>query len=114
SDTNSLCTSVKRGQFHLEGRTQGKLAGNMATLGNFDETKEVVLTTDASPMGLGAFFSHKIVEGDKSFLQPVAYASRSFTTAEKNYAQIEHEILAVFWEVKYFRQYIYCHHFTHQ
>ncbi|CAL4225020.1 unnamed protein product, partial [Meganyctiphanes norvegica] len=91
-----------------------RLAGNMATLGHFDETKEIVLTTDASPVGLGACLSHRIVEGNKSYLQPIAYASRSLTSAEMNYAQIEREGLAVVWAVKYFRQYLYCRHFTLQ
>ena len=91
-----------------------KLAGNMATLAHFDEKKEVVLTTDASPVGLGACLSHKIVEGNKSFLRPIAYASRSLSVAEQNYAQIEREGLAVHWAVKYFRQFLYCRHFTLQ
>ena len=86
----------------------------MATLAHYDEKKEVVLTTDASPVGLGACLSQKIVEGNKSFLRPIAYASRSLTVAEQNYAQIEREGLAVHWAVKYFRQFLYCRHFTLQ
>ena len=91
-----------------------KLAGNMATLTHFDEKKEIVLTTDASPVGIGACLSHKFVEGNKSYLKPIAYASRSLTPAERNYAQIEREGLAVHWAVKYFRQFLYCRHFTLQ
>ena len=91
-----------------------KLAGNMATLTHFDEKKELVLTTDASPVGIGACLSHKFVEGKKAYLKPIAYASRSLTPAEQNYAQIEREGLAVHWAVKYFRQFLYCRHFTLQ
>ena len=91
-----------------------KLAGNMATLAHFDESKDLVLTTDASPVGLGACLSHKIVEGNKSYLRPIAYASRTLSIAEKNYAQVEREGLAVHWAVKYFRQFLYCRHFTLQ
>ena len=91
-----------------------KLSGNMATLTNFDVTKDVVLTTDASPVGLGACLSHRIAEGKKTFLQPIAFASRSLTKAEKNYAQIEREGLAVVWAVKNFRQFLYFRHFTLQ
>ena len=91
-----------------------KLAGNMATLAHFDESKELVLTTDASPVGIGACLSHRIIENKKSYLRPIAYASRSLSVAEKNYAQVEREGLAVHWAVKYFRQYLYCRHFILQ
>ena len=91
-----------------------KLAGNMATLAHFDEKLELVLTTDASPVGIGACLSHKIVEGNKTYLRPIAYASRSLTPAERNYAQIEREGLAVHWAINYFRQFLYCRHFTLQ
>ena len=91
-----------------------KLAANMATLAHFDESKELVLTTDASPVGIGACLSHKIIEGNKSFLRPIAYASRSLTQAAKNYAQIQREGLAVHWSIKYFRQFLYLQHFILQ
>ena len=53
----------------------------------FDPTKETVLQCDASDTGLGATL---LQNG-----QPVAYASRSLTDTERNYAQIEKELLAI-------------------
>ncbi|XP_021340552.1 uncharacterized protein K02A2.6-like [Mizuhopecten yessoensis] len=47
----------------------------------FDQTKPVTIQADASQNGLGACLMQ---EG-----KPIAYASRSLTSAEKNYAQIE-------------------------
>ena len=91
-----------------------ELAGNMATLTHFDEKLEIVLTTDASPVGIRACLSHKVTEGNKTFLRPISYASRSFTPAERNYAQIEREVLAVHWAINYFRQFLLCRHFTLQ
>jgi len=38
---------------------------------------------------------------------PVAYASLSINSAEANYATSEKELLAVVWDTKYFRPYLY-------
>ena len=53
----------------------------------FDNTKEVTLQCDASESGLGAVIMQ---EG-----QPVAFSLRALTNTEKNYAQIEKELLSI-------------------
>ena len=65
----------------------------------FDVTKPVTISCDASPTGLGGVL---LQEGF-----PVAYASRSLTEAESNYAQIEKELLAVPFSLERFHQYTY-------
>ena len=67
---------------------------------------DFVLETDASIDGLGAILSQK--KNDEK-LHPVAYASRSTSSAEKHYSVTELETLAVVWAVQHFRAYLYGH-----
>ena len=88
-----------------------ELASNSATLAHFDINLPIVLTTDASPVGLGACLSHRVKENGKTFLKPLSYASCSLKPAERNYAQVDREGLAVYWAVRHYRQYLYCRKF---
>ena len=65
----------------------------------FDPKKEVTLQTDASKFGLGA----SILQSGK----PIAFASKSLTTSEVNYAQIEKEMYAILFGCRRFHQYLY-------
>ena len=65
----------------------------------FDSSKPVKLQVDVSKSGLGACLMQ---DG-----HPVAYASRSLTSAEENYAQIEKELLAVVFGCERFHCYVY-------
>ena len=88
------------------------LAANSSILAHYD-TLPLVLTTDASPVGLGACLSHRLtdVNTGKSFLKPISYASCSLKPAETRYAQIDREGLAVYWAIKHFSQFLYCQKF---
>ena len=88
-----------------------KLASNPALLTHFDPAKPLVLTTDASPYGVGACLSHKVVIDNKTRLLPIAYASASLKASQCNYSQIDREGLGVYWGVNYFRQYLLCKEF---
>ena len=72
-------------------------------LAHYDVTKQLKLYCDASPRGVGACLM-QMMDGHE---QPVAYASRTLTSAEANYAQIEREALAIIFAVKKFHQYLY-------
>ena len=77
-----------------------------------DFTKCFLLETDASGSGLGAVLAQKREDGSTS---PVAYASRSLQSHEKNYGITELEALGVVWAIKHFRHYLYgnrCEVFT--
>ena len=62
------------------------------------------LDTDASSHGLGAVLSHVMPDGTE---RPVEYISRTLTSAEKNYSQIDKEATAIVWGVKRFHLYLY-------
>ena len=68
----------------------------------FDLNASVRLSTDASSFGLGAV----LLQRDQDSWKPVGYASRAMLPAEKNYAQIEKEALAICWAAEKFYFYL--------
>ncbi|GFW07374.1 retrovirus-related Pol polyprotein from transposon 17.6 [Trichonephila clavipes] len=68
-----------------------------------DPKKPFIIRTDASSYALGAVLLQEESPTDE---QPVEYASRLLSSAEKNYSTTEREALAVLWALNKFRGYI--------
>lgn len=67
---------------------------------DFSPDNKFILKTDASGFAIGSVLSNR--NG-----KPIAYASKALNKAEKNYATIEKELLAIVWSIKHFRPYLY-------
>ncbi|XP_039757370.1 uncharacterized protein K02A2.6-like [Pararge aegeria] len=68
----------------------------------------LILTTDASSVGIGAVISQLTAEGER----PVAFSSRSLSSSERAYSQIDREALSIVFGVRKFHQYLYGRKFT--
>lgn len=81
-----------------------KLLKSASVLVHYDPSKELIVACDASAHGVAAVLSHRMSDGSD---RPIAFASRTLTSAEKNYSVLERESLAIIFAVRKFHQYLY-------
>lgn len=72
-------------------------------LAYYDVKSQTRVIADAGPVGLGAV----LTQFQRMEWRVVAYASRSLTPPEENYAQTEKEALALVWGVERFHYFLY-------
>ena len=99
----SLLQSNKKWAWDSKEQTAFDTAKGMlqstSLLVHYDPTKPLILACDASPYGVGAVLSHMVEDGSEN---PVAFASRTLSPAEKNYSQLEKEGLAIVYGIRSF------------
>ena len=76
---------------------------------HYDPALPLKMAADASAYGMGAVISHVMPDGAE---RPIAYASKTLSPSERNYAQLEKEALALIFGVKRFHQYLFGRKFT--
>lgn len=77
-------------------RKQESCFNNKKVLLHYDTRLPIKLTCDASPSGVGAVISYIMDNGEE---EPIAFASRTLSDAERKYAQIESEALVIIYGV---------------
>ena len=87
---------------------KAKLTGELC-LAHYDPKAHLIVTSDASPTGVGAILSQQGGDGKE---RPVAFASRKLNQAEIGYSQIEKEGLGIMVAMKKFHHFIFGRRFT--
>ena len=100
-------TWTKESQQAYEACKQG-LTSDALVL-HYDGDRELRLACNTSSYGIGAVISHAMDDGQE---RPIAYASRTLSSSERNYAQIEREALSTVFGVTTFHQFLYGRRFT--
>ncbi|XP_035900492.1 uncharacterized protein K02A2.6-like [Anopheles stephensi] len=80
-------------------------------LTHYDPSKDIIVSADASSVGLGATISHRFPDGRVKVIQ---HAARALTKVEMNYSQPDREGLAIVFAVTKFHRMLFGRKFTLQ
>lgn len=77
-------------------------------LAHFDPSLPIGISCDASEVGVGAVLFHRYSDGSE---RPIANVSKTLTTTQRKYSQIQKEALAIIFALQKFHQFLYGRHF---
>lgn len=72
-------------------------------LTKFDPSLPLILSADASSVGLGVVMSHKLFDGSEV---PIAHTSKTLNIHQRRYSQVKKEDLAIVYGLKKFNQFL--------
>lgn len=72
-------------------------------LTHFNPNLELIVTCDASDVGISGVLSHKMPNGEE---RPISFISRTLQSAELKYSVIHKEALAIYFSINKFYQYL--------
>ena len=78
-------------------------------LAHYDPSAAIGISCDASGAGVGVVLFH--LYADNTEHRPIANASKTLSTAQKKYPQIQKEALAIIFALRKFHQFLYGRHF---
>ena len=76
-----------------------QMLADKTRLVHFDPEQPIVLATDTSPYGIGAALTHVLPDGSE---EPIAFASKTLSKAERSYGQVEKEGLSIVYGIRKF------------
>ncbi|XP_055916389.1 uncharacterized protein LOC129949142 [Eupeodes corollae] len=75
---------------------------------HYAKDKPLCLSTDASPVGVGAVLSHIYPDGTD---RPIQFASQTLSISQRKWSQIDKEAYAIIYGLKKFYQFLFGRHF---
>ena len=73
-------------------------------LTHFDPALEIGISCDASETGIGAVLFHRFADGKE---RPISNISKTLSSTQKKYGQVQKEALSIIFALKKFHQYLY-------